>query len=62
MDPNYDPLFRIRPVVDILNQNFSTAYTPSQDIMIEDSFMSFKGRSEVKVRRKILHSHSDVAM
>ncbi|XP_072000375.1 vomeronasal type-2 receptor 26-like [Engystomops pustulosus] len=48
-DPNYDRLFKIRPVLTFLEEKFSAVYTPQREISVDESLMSFKGR--VKFRQ-----------
>ncbi|XP_066457722.1 piggyBac transposable element-derived protein 4-like [Eleutherodactylus coqui] len=43
-DPNYDRLFKIRPLMTYFNEIFKTHYTPEKNLSIDESLMSFKGR------------------
>ena len=39
-----DRIRKVRPVVDFLNARFQQLYTPEENIVIDESFMKFKGR------------------
>lgn len=47
-DPNYDKLGKIRPVVDIVLNQFLTAYNPHREASIDEAMIAFKGRSSMK--------------
>lgn len=40
----YDKLYKIRPLLNILLANFKNAYQPYQNISIDESMISYKGR------------------
>ena len=41
---SYDPLYKFRDVLTIVNENFQKSYRLDQDISIDDSIIGFKGR------------------
>ena len=41
--PHYYKLYKVRPYLDALVQNFRTAYTPQQNLSIDESIISYKG-------------------
>lgn len=41
---SYDKLYKIRPLLDLIVKSFKQAYTPSQNIAIDESIIGFKGR------------------
>ena len=43
-----DRLFKLRPVIDTLTENFKTVYVPSQDVTTDESLWKFKGRLKFK--------------
>lgn len=45
---NYDKLYKLRPMIDMLNENFKQLYTPKREISIDESMVGFKGRSSLK--------------
>jgi len=45
---DYDKLFKVRPMVDKLNDNFAECYEPHQQISVDESMVRFKGRSSMK--------------
>lgn len=49
-DPQYDKLHKIRPIIDMLNANIgnSSFYLPSSYVVVDESMISFKGRSAIK--------------
>lgn len=47
-DPNYDKLAKIRPLIGILNNNFSSLCSQSSSQSIDESMVKFKGRSSMK--------------
>ncbi|CAG2252077.1 unnamed protein product [Mytilus edulis] len=46
--PGYDPLHKISPVIDILNQTFSENYRLNQDVCVDERVVGFKGRHQLK--------------
>ena len=43
-DPGYDKLYKVRPFLDIILENFKRHFQPFQHISIDESMISFKGR------------------
>ncbi len=43
-DPAYDPIWRLRWLVDVLNQRFRQEYTLGQNICIDEMLIAYKGR------------------
>ena len=43
-DPNYDPLFKVRPLIDLLLPRFRAVYVPGKNISIDEAMIGFKGR------------------
>ena len=41
---NYDKLYKVRPLLDALISNFKMAYTPKQNLSVDESIISYKGR------------------
>ena len=41
---NHDPLFKVRPLLDLLQTRFRTLYRPARDISIDESMIPYKGR------------------
>ncbi|MFZ2538997.1 MAG: transposase [Oscillospiraceae bacterium] len=44
--PGYDPLYKVRPVLDMCNATFSEHYQPEQALSIDEAMVRFKGRWE----------------
>ena len=42
--PGHDPLFKIRPFMEALINNFQKAYVPGREISLDESMIGFKGR------------------
>jgi hypothetical protein len=42
--PQFDKLFKIRPLLDLLLRSFKNCYTPTQFISIDESMIAFKGQ------------------
>ena len=42
--PGYDPLFKIRPVIDTLVPKFQDVYTPEEKLTIDEAICPFRGR------------------
>lgn len=40
----YDPLFKVRPLLDITNVRYINVYAPDQELSIDESMIKFKGR------------------
>ena len=43
-DPNFDKLYKVRPFLDIVLENFKSCYQPHQHISIDESVISYRGR------------------
>ena len=46
--PDYDPLFKIRPIMDRLAETFKTCYTLSREVSIDEGMIAFSGRLSCK--------------
>lgn len=46
--PNYDKLYKVRPLLDILSETYKNALKPSKNQAIDESMIKFKGRSLLK--------------
>lgn len=44
----YDRLGKVRPVIDYLNNRFSTMYNPHCEVSIDEAMVKYKGRSSMK--------------
>ena len=42
-DPARDRLYKIRPLLDMLNENFKEYYTPQKEMALDESLLLFKG-------------------
>ena len=42
--PGYDPLFKVRPILDYFQENCQEYYKPGQDISIDEAMIKFNGR------------------
>ena len=47
-NPQNDPLFLARPMVDMMQRNFCTKYRPGKELSLDESTCSFKGRVHFK--------------
>ena len=43
-NPNYDPLFKVRPMLDFLSEKFLSTYLPNKELSIDEAMIGFKGR------------------
>lgn len=43
-DENYDRLWKIRKIFEMLNSNFKQAYNPTEELAIDEVIVKFKGR------------------
>ena len=50
MNPAFDRLHKIRPIVSILQEKFETSNYPGKEILIDKSMIPFKGRLKFKQR------------
>lgn len=46
--PEFDKLYKIRPLLVALSQNFAKYYKPSKNISVDESMIRFKGRSSLR--------------
>ena len=47
-EADYDPLFLVRPMVDMMQRNFHTKYRPGKELSLDESTCPFKGRVHFK--------------
>lgn len=47
-EQRYDKLHKLRPLIDSLNQSFSSSYNHSSFLSVDESMIAFKGRSNMK--------------
>ena len=47
-EANHDPLFLVRPMVDMMQRNFHTKYRPGKELFLDESMCPFKGRVHFK--------------
>ena len=47
-EANHDPLFLVRPMVDMIQRNFHTKYRPGKELSLDKSTCPFKGRVHFK--------------
>ena len=43
-NPNYDKLWKIRPMIDILSENCQNLYSPHQQLSVDESMIGTKYR------------------
>ena len=43
-DPEYDPLYKIRPLITLCQQNFRDRYVPGRNMSVDESMIKYKGR------------------
>ena len=43
-EPGYDPLYKIRPMLDMMRPRLKYYYTPERELAIDESMQKFKGR------------------
>ena len=43
-DPNYDPLYKIRPALDMCHHTFLDQYIPGREMSIDEAMVKYKGR------------------
>ena len=48
-DPNYDPMHKVRPLIDLINARSSAIYKPKQCLSIDEGMIKFKGRHHAKM-------------
>lgn len=47
-DPNFDKLHKVKPLLDVLNENVRKVYKPSGVVTVDESMIPFKGRYTLK--------------
>lgn len=47
-DPNYDKLHKVKPLLEVLNENVRKVYKPSSVVTVDESMIPFKGRYTLK--------------
>ncbi|CAG4947572.1 unnamed protein product [Parnassius apollo] len=47
-NPNFDKLYKIRPLLNIIQRNFRANYKRSEKVAVDESMIKFKGRSSLK--------------
>lgn len=47
-NPNYDKLYKLRPMISILNNNFKKFWKPYKNQSVDESMIKFKGRHSIK--------------
>ena len=47
-EANHDPLFFVKPMVDMMQRNFHTKYRPGKELSLDESMCPFKGRVHFK--------------
>ena len=47
-EANHDPLFLVRPIVDMMQRHFHTKYRPGKELSLDESTCPFKGRVHFK--------------
>ena len=43
-EPGYDPLYKMRPMIDMMRPLFKHHYTPERKLTVDESMQKFKGR------------------
>ena len=43
-DENYDPLSKVRPIIELLMGNIRSCYYPDQNLSLDESMMAWRGR------------------
>ena len=47
-DANYNKLFKVRPLLDVITKQFREVYNPAQNLSIDEAMIAFKGRLSIK--------------
>lgn len=47
-DPNYDKLYKVRPLLDSHSKTYKYSYNPTREQSVDESMIKFKGRSSLK--------------
>ena len=43
-DPDYDPLYKLQPLVDMCHHNFLAHCVPAKEMSIDEAMVKYKGR------------------
>jgi len=43
-DPSYDPLYKVRPLIDLCQRTFRNHLEPGQDLSVDKGMIRYKGR------------------
>ena len=43
-DPNYDPLYKMRPMIDLILPKLKDNYKPGENLSVDEGMIGFKGR------------------
>ena len=43
-DPDYDPLYKLQPLIDMCHHNFLAHYVPAKEMSIDEAMVKYKGR------------------
>ena len=43
-DPAYDPLYKVRPLIDMCHRTFLSEYNPAKEMSMDEGMVKFKGR------------------
>ena len=46
--PQYDKLYKVRPLIEIICRNEQSSYYPHQEVAVDEAMVLFKGRSSIK--------------
>ena len=47
-DPNYDPLYKVRAMINLVNANSARVYKPKQNICVDEAMVKCKSRHHAK--------------
>ena len=47
-DPNYDPIFKVRPIVEHMKTRFRQYFVPHKCLAIDEAMIKFNGRLKFK--------------
>ena len=46
--PNFDPMYKVRFMIDLVNERFAEVYKPGQCLSVDEAMIKFKGRHHAK--------------
>jgi len=46
-DPNYNPLYKIQPVLDLTVPTYAQVYQPGRDLPADESMIKYKGQARI---------------